>query len=595
MYQTGSNVHPSAVGCTRPSLATKCPTFSQTEVNFYFHRMDNATIADSFSLLAKLMEIHGDNSFKAKSYSVASFNIDKLTTPLEALPENKIFTLPGVGEAIGKKILEIIKTGRLEALDDYLEKTPPGILEMLRIKGIGPKKINTIWRELEVETIGELLYACNENRLLLYKGFGAKTQANIKDSIEFYLNNTGSYLYAQVETYAVAWEERFREVLPQFTFLITGDFRRHLLIIDKLQWVTNASTSDLLKAFDNEIYTTTCEGNTVSVKGPENVLIVFYTTPEQLLYTLLFQTSCSDDFFQQWKETFGWDTTHQHSSEEAVFESAGISYIEPYLREKPGMIQKAIDKKIPAVLAVEHITAIIHSHSDWSDGGNTIEQMAQGAIKNGYQFLVVSDHSKSAFYARGLFPDRIKAQHDLINDLNEKFKGFKIFKSIESDILNDGSLDYDDGVLASFDLVIASVHSNLKMNVEKATSRLLKAIENPFTTILGHMTGRLLLSRNGYPVDHEAIIDACSKHNVVIELNAHPRRLDMDWKWIDRAIEKGVLISIDPDAHAVEAFSDVRYGVLAAQKAGLTREHNLSSFSLPQFEAFLEQQKLKRS
>jgi DNA polymerase (family 10) len=234
------------------------------------------------------------------------------------------------------------------------------------------------------------------------------------------------------------------------------------------------------------------------------------------------------------------------------------------------------------------IRSIIHSHSNWSDGMNTVEEMANECIKRGFEYLVISDHSQTAFYANGLKEDKIKEQHRYIDELNNKLEPFKIFKSIESDILNDGSLDYPDRILKTFDLVIASVHSNLKMMEEKAMARLIKAIENPYTRILGHMTGRLLLSRNGYPVDHKKIIEACAANNVVIEINAHPRRLDMDWKWIDYAIEKNVLLSINPDAHALDGFDDVKYGVLAAQKGGLTKENNLSSFSLQKFEKWLK-------
>ncbi|HVX51219.1 MAG TPA: PHP domain-containing protein, partial [Chitinophagaceae bacterium] len=225
---------------------------------------------------------------------------------------------------------------------------------------------------------------------------------------------------------------------------------------------------------------------------------------------------------------------------------------------------------------------------------HSIGEMANAAIEMGLQYLVISDHSKSAFYANGLFEERIFAQHAEVDELNEKLAPFKIFKSIESDILNDGSLDYSNDVLDGFDLVIASVHSNLKMKEDKAMMRLLSAIENPYTSILGHMTGRLLLSRNGYPVDHKKIIDACAANNVVIELNAHPKRLDIDWRWIDYCLHKNVLISIDPDAHSIDGFKDTRFGVLVAQKAGLTKEQNLSSFSLPQFEAFVKEQKVKR-
>ncbi|MGN6476059.1 MAG: PHP domain-containing protein, partial [Flavipsychrobacter sp.] len=217
------------------------------------------------------------------------------------------------------------------------------------------------------------------------------------------------------------------------------------------------------------------------------------------------------------------------------------------------------------------------------------------AIDKGYEYLVISDHSQAAYYANGLTPERIATQHQEIDALNANLAPFKIFKSIEADILNDGNLDYNTQVLSTFDLVIASVHSNLKMTQERAMERVMAAIHNPYTGILGHLTGRLLLSREGYPLDHKAIIDACAAQNVVIEINAHPRRLDLDWRWIEYALEKGVLLSIDPDAHAIEGYHDVYYGVLAGQKGGLTADRNLSSFSLAQFEAFLKEQQAKRN
>jgi DNA polymerase (family 10) len=217
--------------------------------------------------------------------------------------------------------------------------------------------------------------------------------------------------------------------------------------------------------------------------------------------------------------------------------------------------------------------------------------MALAARAQGLEYLVLSDHSQSAFYAGGLKPDRTAAQHQEIDALNDKLAPFRIFKSIESDILSDGSLDYSDKVLATFDLVIASVHSNLKMSQDKAMERVLAAITNPFTRILGHPTGRLLLSRKGYPLDHKVVIDTCAAHNVVLEINAHPRRLDLDWRWIEYALEKGVLLSIDPDAHAIEGYHDTYYGVKVAQKGGLTKAHNLSSFTLQQFEAWLQRKR----
>ena len=555
--------------------------------------MDNYAIADNFSLLAKLIDIHGDNSFKAKSYASAAFAIEKLPVQISTLPADKIPELRGIGASIAKKIIEQLQTGRLPELDSYIIKTPVGLFEIMKIKGLGPKKIATVWKELEIESIGELLYACNENRLLLYKGFGEKTQQNIKVSIEFYLNNQGHYLYSQIEEFATSFTKRLEKDL-NYTFLITGDFRRQAEVIHKLEWVTDIDQQSLVTYLAANEYIIEEKELFLEAKGTENVTMHFYLTPAANICNKLFDTTGSVDFMHAWHHTFPKTTTSQFNKEEDIFSENNVAYIPPFLREQAHIIPRAQTTNIPEVLQVSDIKGIIHSHSNWSDGSNTIEEMARGALNMGFEYLVISDHSKSAFYANGLFPDRIRAQHQLIRELNEELAPFKIFRSIESDILNDGNLDYDESVLSTFDLVIASVHSNLKMSEEKAMVRLLAAISNPFTTILGHMTGRLLLSRNGYPVNHKTIIDACARHNVVIELNAHPRRLDIDWRYIDEAISKGVLISIDPDAHAVAAFNDIRFGVLAAQKGGVTKQNNLSSFSLTQFEKFLEKQHSKR-
>lgn len=557
--------------------------------------MDNYVIAENFSLLGKLMDIHGDNSFKAKSYSSAAFTIDKLPTPLAELTPDKIFAIRGIGDTIGKKVVEQIETGELGLLKEYIEKTPKGVIEMLSIKGIGPKKISTIWKELEVESLGELLYACNENRLTLYKGFGEKTQNNIKESIEFYFGTLGSYLYQQIETFAEAVDLKLKTSFPGEQFQLTGEFRRQLEIINILEWVTTVPVSGLKDFFTaNDFSVVNEEDGYITLKGKENVTLGFRYVDEDRFYSELFQSSCSAEFLSAWNGLTYWDAEDAYESEESIFESVKCHFIPAYQRETAAIIQKALQSELPGVIQPGDITAIIHSHSNWSDGVHTLEQMATHAQKQGLQYLVISDHSKTAFYANGLSEDRVYAQHQQINELNAKLAPFKIFKSIESDILNDGNLDYSPEVLNSFDLVIASVHSNLKMTEEKAMMRLLKAIENPFTSILGHMTGRLLLSRNGYPVDHKRIVEACAAHNVVIEVNAHPRRLDIDWRWIEYALEKNVLISIDPDAHAVDGYDDCKYGVLIAQKGGLTKEKNLSSFSLEAFEKFVAEQKAKR-
>lgn len=554
--------------------------------------MDNVAIADNFALLAKLMDIHGENSFKTKTYAVAAFNIEKLPMQLHETPREKLFSIKGIGDSVGKKVIEMLETGKLHALEDYISKTPPGVIEMLSIKGIGPKKINTIWKEMDIESLGELLYACNENRLTLFKGFGEKTQKNVQEAIEFYFLNQGHFLYAQLDTIFPQIEAYLKKLFTPEKVRITGAYRRQALTIEELEFVIG-ETNDIIKpkfqtAQPPELLEE--KEDTLLYKLKNGLKLRLYTG-KQNITERQFITTGSQEFITAFKKAFPSIKYKEGENDESVFAEAKIPFILPCLRETSNIIDSAKENKLPKLIQPEDIRSIIHSHSNWSDGMNTIEEMAQECIKRGYEYLVISDHSQTAFYANGLKEDRVREQHRYVDELNARLKPFRIFKSIESDILNDGSLDYPDKVLQSFDLVIASVHSNLKMTEEKAMARLIKAIENPYTNILGHMTGRLLLSRNGYPVDHKKIIEACAANNVVIEINAHPRRLDMDWQWIGYAKEKGVLMSIDPDAHALDGFDDVKYGVLAAQKGGLIKENNLSSFSLKDFESFLSKKR----
>lgn len=556
--------------------------------------MNNFEIADQFSLLAKLMDIHGENSFKSKSYSIAAFTIEKLPIQLEEIPNEKIASLKGIGSSTAQKIEEIISTGFLGQLEELVKNTPPGVIEMLKIKGIGPKKINTIWKEMEIETIGELLYACEENRLKLYKGFGEKTQQQVKDTLQYYLQNKDLHLYAQVEKAAENFTTFLQKIFPEKAVFITGDFKQQNPIINTLDFVIEGQKNELLNELENVIEWKILEPNENEILVDSNSGIHLKIIPSNgnNLMELLIKTSSSAAFFTALAPLLKKVDFSKISREEDVFKNAGLPYISAVLREDVTNINK-LPAEIPDLIQPTDIKGIIHSHSNWSDGGNTVEEMAVAASEMGMEYLVMSDHSKSAFYAQGLSEDKIKAQHAYIDELNVKLAPFKIFKSIESDILNNGHLDYDDKILASFDLVIASVHSNLKMTEEKAMERLLTAISNPYTTILGHPTGRLLLSRKGYPLRFEEIIEACAKNNVVIEINANPRRLDLDWEYINMAVEKKVLLSINPDAHSIEGMKDIRYGVLASQKGMLTAANNLSSFSLADFENFLTTNKAK--
>lgn len=562
--------------------------------------MHNYEIAEQFSLLSKLMDLHGENSFKVKSYSNAAFTLDKLPNPVKDMDHYTLSSTRGIGDAISKKIAEILQTGHLALLDEYLQKTPPGILEMFKIKGIGAKKIQTIWKELGIESIGELLYACNENRLIHYKGFGVKTQKNIQESLEFYLQHQGTYLYQQLEPLANALMTALTSQFPNEQHLYTGDFARQMETIESLSLVTTTSIAALNAWFSEKQFTCTREGNTIIAKGADNFAIHSISCNSSTIIATAFRNNCSDAFWDAltqlstFNEAGFFSTPFQ--TEEELFHYLQLAYIPVYLREEAWIIEEVLSKKaVPNVIQTNDIKGIIHSHSHWSDGVYSIEDMAKAAIEKGLEYLVISDHSQSAFYANGLTVDRIRQQHQQIDQLNKKLAPFVIFKSIESDILNDGALDYEENVLDAFDLVIASIHSNLKMSEEKAMQRIMAAIENPYTSIIGHPTGRLLLSRKGYPVNHTAMIEACSANNVVIELNAHPRRLDMDWRYIREAIQKDVLISIDPDAHDIEGFEDCKYGVKVAQKAGLKPAQNLSSFDLQEMMEFISYQQEKRS
>jgi len=557
-------------------------------------KMDNYQIADNFSLLSKLTDIHAENNFKAKSYGATAFNIEKLPMQLSEMPHEKIADIKGIGASSAQKIIEILETGSLVVLQELIAKTPPGVIEMLNIKGIGPKKISTIWKEMEIESIGELLYACQENRLKLYKGFGEKTQQHVSESIAFYFSSQGNYLYNQVEAVEPQITAYLEKLFGPENVFLTGSFKRQLEIIYELEYVVNSSKEMVKPKFQTANPPELLEENDESLlyKLLNGLKLKLYTGT-QAIEKKLFLTSGSVEFtdaFTGQNPGIDFSVIEKHD-DSVVFKAASINYIPPCMRETAAIIDRAKAAPLPPLIQPTDIKGIIHSHSNWSDGSNTLEEMALAAKEQGFEYLVISDHSKSAFYAKGLHEEKISAQHQLIEALNNKLTGFKIFKSIESDILYDGSLDYSNDVLATFDLVIASVHSILKMTEDKAMQRLITAIENPYTTILGHMTGRLLLSRKGYPVDHKKIIDACAANQVVIELNAHPRRLDIDWRYIDYALEKNVLISIDPDAHDIEGFKDTRYGVLAAQKAMVTKEQNLSSMGLFDFENYIQKRK----
>lgn len=533
--------------------------------------METAEIAQALKLTAQLMELHNENPFKVKSLANAAFKLDKTDIALEGRSIEELAGIDGIGKSIAQKIAELQSTGTLKELEDLVSRTPAGVIGMLRIKGIGPKKVSQLWKELGIESAGELLYACNENRLLELKGFGAKTQEQVKKSIEFSMASSGKFLYGHIEDFADKVVELVKKQANTELVSLTGAMRRRCEIIEKIE---------VLAAIPGE----------EKIDLPEGYVPIEITRckPDEF-YLKLFETTGCDDHCASLSSSLRQIMDKPVTSEEAIYEALGMQYIVPELREGAGEIEQARERKIPRLVEMSDLKGIIHNHTTYSDGINTLREMAEHCKKLGYEYFAVCDHSQSAFYASGLKADKIIEQQKEIDALNIELAPFRIFKGIESDILNDGSLDYPEEILKTFDLIVASVHSNLKMDREKATGRLIKAIENPYTTILGHMSGRLLLSREGYPVDHKKVIDACAANGVVIELNAHPHRLDIDWRWIPYCMEKGVMISINPDAHEKEAFHDMHYGVLVARKGGLTKEMCFNALSLKELEQRLKE------
>lgn len=558
--------------------------------------MSNADISEYFSTLSKLMELHAEDSFKAKSYSIAAYNIDQLEADLATMDEVTMRNSKGIGNSTAAKIREILETGKLQQLEEIINRTPLGVLDIMQIKGLGPKKVRTIWKEMGIESVGELEYACNENRLTLFKGFGQKTQEAVLQNIAFIRSSMGFQLWASVEQMALTWVERLRKSFPRYQFLLCGAVSRQMETVSEIDIVTDMPLDTLPK------YWGTVPGIGLQVDEERSTLVLhmkdslpvqFTFVQKERLYSTAFRMNGSETFLRAFESAY--TIPEEAADEAAIFALNELQFIPAPMRERETVLSLAAANSLPELITENDIKGIIHAHSRWSDGQETLETMVQHAISKGLEYLVISDHSQAAYYASGLTPDRVAAQHLEIEALNERYKPFKIFKSIEADILNDGSLDYDESVLATFDLVIASVHSNLKMSQEKAMQRLLTAIQNPYTTILGHLTGRLLLSREGYPLDHKMIIDACADHDVVIEINAHPRRLDLDWRWAEYAMEKGVLLSINPDAHALSGYDDIYYGCKIAQKAGMTARHNLSSYPLAEMEKFVTAKQRKRN
>lgn len=541
------------------------------------------------------MELHDENSFKIRSYQSALNSLERGEANIMELSDSDLAKINGVGKSIQEAIISLKQTETFPLLDELISKTPEGILEVLQIKGLGPKKVKTLWTELGITSTHELMEACQSGKVAKIKGFGEKTQDTIIQNLEFKASNSGKWLYADIEETLESLTIEIEGKAPNVSIALVGEFARKMEIISQAEWLIGSQDSKIKSLIqeDSSLEVDKSQSGPFTLRGKlkdfDLSFAIYFTRPDQFAvkkYALsaspLHLQTLVDD-----KESIATKLQKvDFGNEKEFFSKLEMQYIPVEMREGYDEVALAKENKIPTLLEESDLRGILHNHSTYSDGKHTLRQMAEACRDLGYEYLGISDHSRTAFYAGGLDIEAVEKQHQEIDELNKEMAPFKIFKGIESDILADGSLDYPEETLKSFDFIVSSVHSILNMDIKRATNRLVTAIENPYTTILGHPTGRLLLRREGYPIDHKTVIDACAKHGVVIEINANPWRLDLDWRWVRYAMEQGVKLSINPDAHEIDGYGDMKYGVLVGRKGGLTKEMTLNALSLSEIETY---------
>jgi DNA polymerase (family 10) len=564
------------------------------------YTLENAAILRLLKLAVNLLELHDENPFRIKSYQNALFNLEKTDAEMGVLSLAELEKLDGVGKSIAAKIDEMNRRGTYAELEELLGKTPEGVIDMFSIKGIGAKKIRTIWKELGIENTADLLQACENNQVSQLKGFGDKTQEAIRQALLFSQSSADKLHYSKAEVISTELKKYLQEKFSPVSE--SGQVRRKLEVIDCIQLMVGSDVPSEVMAWLNQhplLQAQEKESSPFAWRGHYQSLPIaieiFIAPPAQFTGKLFAHSGAKNHLSYRPEPSLPTllktALTGTYDSEEQIYQKANLPFVAPELREGLFEFDWIKNHSSSELINLGDLKGILHNHSTYSDGRHSLEEMALYCRELGFEYLGISDHSKSAYYANGLTEDRVRQQHREIDALNERLAPFRIFKGIESDILNDGSLDYSDAVLASFDFVVASIHSNLKMDERRATQRLIKAIENPYTTILGHPTGRLLLRREAYPIDHQAVIDACAEHGVVIEINANPWRLDLDWRWLPYALEKGVMISINPDAHEKNGYHDMQYGVAVARKGGLTRQMTYNALPLAEIKKKLEARK----
>jgi DNA polymerase (family 10) len=583
--------------------------------------MDKTQVANLLEQIGILLALkEGSSVFEVRAYENAARTLNSLNGDLAQLVhEGKLKGTPGLGPTIIKRIEEAVTTDHIAFYDELVASTPAVKLDMLRIAGLGPKRINTIYGQLQVSSIAELEQACKDNCVANLPGFGKKTQDKILQGISFLHQHADRFLYPVAEEEA----EQVRAALatrPEIVRLqIAGSLRRRRETVKDIDIV--ASIDDqagpevrhaLMDFFTSQpsVKAITGKGETKSsvIVGSGIAMDLRLVADSQFPYTLHHFTGSREHHiplrrralsmnmtindYGLFKIENGHETLIPCHTEADIYAALGMDYIAPELREDMGEIEAAVAHTLPQLVQESDLRGVLHAHSTWSDGQYSIRAMAETCMTRGYSYLGITDHSKAAGYANGLHEDDLRRQGEEIDRLNEEFAGrFRIFKGTECDILRDGSLDYSDDVLASLDFVIASIHSNFNLSPEEQTQRMLRTIANPYVDIIGHPTGRILLGRAGYSLDIEAVIEAAAVHRTCIEINANPSRLDLDWRFLHKARDKGIKIPVNPDAHVLAGIDDMRYGIGSARKGWLRVSDVLNTLESEELLAFFHKRR----
>jgi DNA polymerase (family 10) len=566
--------------------------------------MDKKAVAQVLEQIAAFLELKSENPFRIRAFRTAARAVTGFSGDLrQSLEDGSLASAKGIGPATLQIVRELVSTGRASMLEELRQQIPPGLVEMLEISGLGVAKIRQIHDVLGIDTLPELEAAAHDGRLSKLPRFGARTSENILKSIAF-LRKTGSF---RLSHHAADEAEGLRaalERLPGVTSAITaGDVRRRSEVVRDLivVLVAESAPAELFRRLSqlpgvHELAGQDERRLTLRFPGGATAQVVA-TTPVNV-GAVLVQATGSEGHLKElasWAANKGlvfngaalWRGSQfvPTPDEETFYQALGLSFIPPELREGKGELDAAARGELPRLVERKDVKGFLHCHTNYSDGSNSVEQLAVAAKNAGYDYLGVTDHSQAASYAGGLTPDDLARQADEIDGVNARVAGFRVLKGIEADILQDGSVDYDERVLGRLDFVIASIHGRFSMGEKEMTARMLAAMDNPYLTIIGHPTGRLLLSRDPYPIDMDAVLDKAAATGVALEINGDPHRLDLDWRMVRQARDAGVSISIGADAHSTAGLVYVDYGINMARKGWLRAEDILNTRPVGEFVA----------